>query len=140
MHKATGGLIRPFELCATVCEHATGTSGGGFRLTEVRQVNGRAYLLGLGSGERQPILTLYFLATEDYSWTGSVPFDVGHLDVVEARGHDRALRITRDGVEGSAGCINDRGVDDVGAAAREPEFDGWTPINGRGGGIDKSRT
>jgi hypothetical protein len=52
--------------------------------------------------------------------------DGGNFDVVSARDHSRALRITRDGVKGLASRIDDRRVENVGGTAGEAELESWT--------------
>jgi hypothetical protein len=53
----------------------------------------------------------------------TVPLDSGNFDVVSARQHSCALRITRDGVKGLAGRIDDCSVENIGGTAGEAEFE-----------------
>jgi hypothetical protein len=55
--------------------------------------------------------------------TVTVPLDGGNFDVVSARDHSRALRITRDGVKGLASRIDDCRVENVGGTAGEAELE-----------------
>jgi len=53
-----------------------------------------ANVLVVRLGALQPLLALHFLTTEYHLRTVTVPPDRGHFDVVCARDHSRALRIT----------------------------------------------
>ena len=53
----------------------------------------------------------------------TVPLDSGNFDVASARDHRRALRTTRDGVNGLAGRIDDWRVENIGGTAGDPEFE-----------------
>jgi hypothetical protein len=53
----------------------------------------------------------------------TVPLDSGDFEVVSARDHSRALRITRDGVKGLAGRIDDCRVENIGGTAGEAELE-----------------
>jgi len=52
-----------------------------------------------------------------------VPLDSGNFDVASAREHSRTLRITRDGVNGLAGRINDCRVENIGGTTGEAELE-----------------
>ena len=56
----------------------------------------------------------------------AVPLDSGDSDIVSARDHGRALRITPDGVEGSVGRVDDCRVENIGDTAGEAELERWT--------------
>ena len=53
----------------------------------------------------------------------TIPLDCGNFDVASGREHSRTLRITRNGVKGLAGRIDDRRVENVGGAAGEVELE-----------------
>jgi hypothetical protein len=74
----------------------------------------------------QPLLALHFLTTEYHPRTVTVPLDSGDFDVVSARDHSRTFRITREGVKGLAGSIDDCRVENIGGTAGEAELEGWT--------------
>jgi hypothetical protein len=61
--------------------------------------------------------------TEYHPRAVTVPLDSGDLDIVSARDHGRALRITRDGVNGLASRVDDRRVENIGDTAREAELE-----------------
>jgi len=82
-----------------------------------------ALVLSLRRHERQPLLALHLLPMKHHPRTGAVPLDAGNLDIVLARDHSRALRITRDGVEGLARCIDNDRVGNVGLTAGDLELD-----------------
>ena len=50
---------------------------------------------------------------ENHLWAGTFPFDGGNLGVVPAREERRALRVSRDGIERPAGCIDHGSVVNV---------------------------
>ena len=80
-------------------------------------------ILGVGPSTRQPIFALDLLAPEDHARTGTVPVYGSDLGVVLLREKFRAALIARDGVERQASWVDHYGVDDVGTAARDFEFD-----------------
>ncbi len=53
----------------------------------------------------------------------TVPLDSGNFDIVSARDHSRALRITRDGVKGPASRIDYCRVENIGGTAGEAELE-----------------
>ena len=53
----------------------------------------------------------------------AVPLDGGKFDIVSARDHSCALRITRDGVKELAGRIGDCRVENIGDTAGEAELE-----------------
>ena len=53
----------------------------------------------------------------------AVPLDSGDLDIVSARDHSRALRITRKGVKGLAGRVDDCRAENIGGSGREAELE-----------------
>jgi len=85
----------------------------------------------------QPLLELYFLPTKNHPWTWAIPLDGGNLDIVLARNESRALRITRDGVEGLAGRIGNYGIENIRSTVGDLELGGWTLVAVHG--IDQSR-
>jgi len=82
-----------------------------------------ANVLALRICALQPLLALYFLATEYHLRTVAVPIDSGNFDVVSARDHGRVLRITQDGVNGLASRVGDCSVENVGSTAGEGKLD-----------------
>jgi hypothetical protein len=88
-----------------VCEY---TSPGSVRFRMTATTERRTLVLGVRpvrSREWQPFLALHFSLTKSHPRTRTVPVNGGNLDIVLARDHSRVLRITRDGIEGLAGCI-----------------------------------
>ena len=53
----------------------------------------------------------------------TVPLDSGNLDIVSARDHSRALRITRKRVKGLASRIDNGRVENIGGSAGEAELE-----------------
>jgi hypothetical protein len=86
-------------------------------------ITGNGHVPVIGSSWLQPLLALHFLTTEYHPRTVTVPLDSGNFDVVSARDHSRALRITRDGVKGLAGRVYDCRVENIGGTAREAELE-----------------
>jgi hypothetical protein len=58
------------------------------------ELMGNESVLIVRLGAFQPLLALHFLTTEYHQRTVTVPLDSGNFDVVSARDHSRALRVT----------------------------------------------
>ena len=61
--------------------------------------------------------------TEYHPRTVTVPLDDGNFDVASAREYSRAPRITRDGVKGLAGRMDDCRVENIGCTAWEAKLE-----------------
>jgi hypothetical protein len=81
------------------------------------------HVLGDGPSALQPLFALELLPTENHTRTMAVPIDGGRLGIVLVQEQFCALRVARDGVEGSAGWVDHDGIGDLCAATRKFELD-----------------